>query len=68
MMIEETSPELSKYIDEMRISISDFDVPEMNIKNLKDYYDSLYALLNSYNSNVNESIQVFCGSLVSPIM
>ena len=47
--IEETYPELSKYIDEMNISTSNSDNVETDLKNLNDYYDSLYGLFNSYH-------------------
>ena len=48
LTIQEKFPELSKYIAEMPVTISDIDNPEINIKNLKDYYDSLDNLLKKY--------------------
>ena len=46
--IEESLPELSKYIDEMPIKISDPVGSEIKIQNLKDYNESLDALLKKY--------------------
>jgi hypothetical protein len=51
MAIEEKFPELSKYITETPVDISLSTTPEMNIKGLQDYYDSLDNLLNHYNKN-----------------
>jgi hypothetical protein len=48
MAIAERFPELSKYISEVPVKISDTDNTEMNIKNLSDHYASLEALLKSY--------------------
>lgn len=48
MKINDNYPELSKYIKEMPVKISnDFD-SGITIKNLKLYYDSLNELLNHY--------------------
>ncbi|MCW3102938.1 MAG: hypothetical protein JWO09_1378 [Bacteroidetes bacterium] len=46
--IEDRFPELSKYITEMPVKIS--AGTDMTVKNLKNYYDSLNALLNNYMS------------------
>jgi hypothetical protein len=51
MTIEEKFPELSKYIGEMMVNISDTVGPNAIIKNLMDYYDSLDALLRRYTSS-----------------
>jgi hypothetical protein len=48
MMINEKFPELSKYITEMPVTIPDMDNPEINIKNLSDYKESLENLLKKY--------------------
>ena len=48
MMIQETYPELSKYIGEMPVRISDSNDATTTIKNLQDYSDSLDALLKKY--------------------
>ena len=54
MKIDETYPELSKYIAEMKVSISDTDTdfPETNLINLADYYNSLCALFTRYKRAV----------------
>ena len=46
--IREKYPELVKYLDEMTITIPDEKKPEMNIKALKEYYDSLTSMLKKY--------------------
>ena len=51
MTIQDKFPELTKYIAEMPVTIPDTENPEINIKILKDYYNSLEALLNKYESN-----------------
>ncbi len=48
MTIKEKHPELSKFIEEMPVSIPDEIHPEITIKNLQAYYDSLNALLIKY--------------------
>jgi hypothetical protein len=45
--IQSTFPELSKYIEEMPITIPTAN-PEIKLKNLKDYYNSLNTLVNKY--------------------
>lgn len=51
MVIQEKFPELSKYIDEMPVTIPNVALPEITIKILKDYYDSLTILLRDYDEN-----------------
>jgi hypothetical protein len=51
MIIQEKYPELSKYIAEMPVSIPNIFSPEVNIKTLQEYYDSLEILLNDYDKN-----------------
>ncbi len=46
--IKEQHPELTKYIDEMALSIPDESDPEVNTKNLNDYYDMLNNMLEKY--------------------
>ena len=41
-------PELSKYLGEMPVTIPDSTNSEINIKTLKEYYDSLISLLKKY--------------------
>lgn len=50
MKIKTEYPELSKYLDEMPITIPDSKNPEINTKNLQDYYNSLESLIKKYNS------------------
>jgi len=48
MTIQEKYPELSEYLGEMPVTIPDTKKPEINIKTLKAYYDSLTSLLENY--------------------
>ena len=48
MKINEEHPELSKYIEEMPVTIPNEKDPEVTLKNLRTYYGSLQALLNKY--------------------
>jgi hypothetical protein len=50
MKIKDQYPELSKYIEEMQETIPDEKKPEITLKNLKKYYDSLNSMLNKYIS------------------
>ncbi len=51
MLIQEKFPELSKYIAEMPDTIPNVVSPEINIKILKEYYNSLETLLKDYDEN-----------------
>lgn len=51
MVINEKHPELSKYINEMQVTLPDRAMPEINVKHLQNYYDSLNDLLNKYVAN-----------------
>ena len=51
MVIQEKFPELSKYIAEMPVTIPNVATPEINVKILKDYYDSLEVLMKDYDKN-----------------
>ncbi len=51
MVINEKHPELSKYINEMQVTLPDRATPEINVKHLQNYYDSLNDLLNKYVAN-----------------
>ncbi|CAH0997901.1 hypothetical protein EMA8858_04036 [Emticicia aquatica] len=51
MTIQENFPELSKYIVEMPISAPDIATPQINIKILEEYHDSLATLLKDYAVN-----------------
>ena len=48
MTIQEKYPELSEHLGEMPVTIPDAKSPEINIKNLRAYYDSLTSLLENY--------------------
>lgn len=48
LKIKKKYPELSKYIEEMPVTIPDIENPEVTRKNLKTYYDSLQSMLNKY--------------------
>ncbi len=54
--IKEKFPELSKYIIEMPFKSSEIVSLEMTIKKLKEYYDSLDALLKNYTTTHNAKI------------
>lgn len=56
MKIKEQFPELSKYILEMPVTIPNVENPEMSIKALQDYYDSLEIMLKDYIENKNKTI------------
>jgi hypothetical protein len=55
MTINEQYPELYKYIEEMQATIPDEKNPEITIKNLQAYYDSLNSMLNNYILEHTES-------------
>jgi hypothetical protein len=48
MSIDKDFPELSKYIKEMPAKVSMKDEEEINIKNLKEYYNSLKEMKSEY--------------------
>lgn len=48
MVIQENYPELSKYLNEMPITIPIDSNPEINVKNLQKYYDTLVTLFRNY--------------------
>lgn len=48
MTIKEKYPELYENLEEMPVTIPDIENPEINIKNLKTYYESLKSLLKKY--------------------
>jgi hypothetical protein len=48
MVIQENYPELSKYLNEMPITIPIDKNPKINTKNLQKYYDNLLALFRKY--------------------
>jgi hypothetical protein len=48
MTIKDQYPELSKYLEEMDVTIPDEKDPEITRRNLKTYYDSLNSMLEKY--------------------
>lgn len=50
LTIMEQYPELSKYIEEMPVTIPNEKIPERTLNNLKTYYESLSLMLNKYKS------------------
>jgi len=54
-IIKDKYPELSKYISEMPVKISYTAGDEdANIKSLKEYYNSLEAIIKKYSKTHNE--------------
>ena len=51
LKIQNEYPELSKYLIEMPVTIPDTNNPEINIKILNDYYESLNTILHKYAEN-----------------
>ena len=51
MVIDEKFSELSKYMDEIPVTIPNTNESEINETNLEDYQRSLAVLLNKYASN-----------------
>ncbi|WP_426092311.1 hypothetical protein [Flavobacterium sp. DSR3-2] len=51
MKIRNEYPELIKYLSEMPVTIPDVDQPEVTIKVLSDYYESLENLLKKYSQS-----------------
>ncbi|TND01986.1 MAG: Uncharacterized protein FD123_4137 [Bacteroidetes bacterium] len=50
MIIQDRYPELSKYLEEMPVTIPDEVLPEISPKTLKTYYDTLRSMLHKYIS------------------
>jgi len=48
MNIQEKYPELSEYLGEMPVTIPDKKSPEINSRNLREYFDSLTSILENY--------------------
>ena len=48
MVIKDKYPELLKYLDEMPMTVPTEKDPEITLKNLNIYYDSLKAILIKY--------------------
>ena len=48
--IQKKHPELSKYLDEMPVTLPDENNPEITVSKLKDYYNSLTSLIKKYET------------------
>lgn len=48
MVIHENYPELSKYLNEIPVTIPIDSRPEVNVQNLQKYYDTLVTLFRNY--------------------
>jgi hypothetical protein len=48
IIIKDKYPELLKYLDEMPVTIPSEKNPEITLKNLSAYYESLNTVLNKY--------------------
>lgn len=48
LKINSQYPELSKYLEEMTVTIPDEKNPEIALGNLKDYYNSLNSIASKY--------------------
>ena len=48
MWIKDNNPELSKYLEEMPVTIPSENDPEITLNLLKSYYESLNSLLKKY--------------------
>jgi hypothetical protein len=48
MLIKDHYPELSKYLEEMPVTVPSENDPEITLNNLRTYYESLNSLLNKY--------------------
>ncbi len=51
MAIKTDYPELSKYLNEMTVTLPDVSKPEMNNNTLFEYYKSLETMLKEYVSS-----------------
>jgi hypothetical protein len=58
MQIEEKYPELSKFLDEMPITIPNEVRPTINIRLLNDYYESLSSMLKRVCQNPLTAMEV----------
>jgi hypothetical protein len=49
LLINEKYPELSKYIEEMPVTIPNKNTPDINFIQLENYYHSLLTLVTEYS-------------------
>jgi len=54
-LVKEKYPELQKFLGEMPITIPNDSSPEITIKILQDYYNSLLALIKRYEEGGHPS-------------
>lgn len=47
-LIKERHPELISFLEELPVTIPDVNDPQLNLKSLKEYYESLCVLLKKY--------------------
>lgn len=59
MTIRNEFPELMKFLSEMPETLPNLENPEINIKILQDYYNSLEDLLRKYAPNHSSLINNF---------
>lgn len=48
MVIHENYPELSKFLNEMPVTIPIINRPEVKVHNLENYYNSLVSIFRNY--------------------
>jgi hypothetical protein len=51
LLIHQTHPELSKYLEEMTVTLPDVNNPVISNQVLMEYSETLHTLLNSYSKN-----------------
>ncbi|TGD59148.1 hypothetical protein [Flavobacterium humi] len=56
MSIKKNYPELTKYLKEMQVTLPDNTKPEITVKILQEYYDSLNEMLDKYAENNHLSL------------
>ena len=58
MQIQNEFPELSKYLNEMPVTIPTEENPEINTKILNNYYESLLRMLTTYKLEMTEKVTI----------
>ena len=58
MQIQNEFPELSKYLNEMPVTIPTEENPEINTKVLNNYYESLLRMLTTYKLEMTEKVTI----------
>jgi hypothetical protein len=56
LRIRDQYPELSKYIEEMPVTVPDEKHPEVTLKSLQSYYDSLRSVVDKYMQEHSGSV------------